>query len=177
MALKTPPEPQACKQFKHLGHLIALPQRLDYPSTRKQRKVRWHAQIENHFPAPKPGKTPSTNNMDTVIIIGTDVFGLSAVDHILQRWPATKLSIISRPSPLAPSEDISKIVRVDYNNPERMREALGAQKDWSSNGFSKLQRGIGRIYSTSRMMSPHLRRLTRLVRSLVCRGENQAMAC
>lgn len=26
-----------------------------------------------------------------------------------------------------------------------MREALGAKKDWSSNGFSKLQRGISRI--------------------------------
>jgi L-2-hydroxyglutarate oxidase LhgO len=83
--------------------------------------------------------------MDRVIIIGTGVFGLSTVDHIHQRWPKTQLSIISRPSRLAPSDDISKIVRVDYSNPERMTEAIEAQKQWNSNSFSKFQSSIGRI--------------------------------
>ncbi|KAK4040369.1 hypothetical protein C8A01DRAFT_15738 [Parachaetomium inaequale] len=83
--------------------------------------------------------------MDRVIIIGTGVFGLSAADHILQRWPNIELSIISRPSPLAPSEDISKIVRIDYNNPKRMEEALGAQREWNSTSFSKFQNEIGRV--------------------------------
>lgn len=83
--------------------------------------------------------------MDRVIIVGTGVFGLSAADHIVQRWPTTKLSVISRPSPLAPSEDISKIVRVDYNNLERMTEAVRTQQQWKGDGFSKLQRGIGRV--------------------------------
>ncbi len=84
--------------------------------------------------------------MDRVIIIGTGVFGLSTADHVLQRWPTTQLSIISRPSRLAPSDDISKIVRVDYNNLERMTEAVETQRQWNnSNSFSKLQRSIGRV--------------------------------
>ncbi len=83
--------------------------------------------------------------MDSVIIIGTGVFGLSTVDHILRRWPTTRLSIISRPSRLAPSDDISKIVRVDYNTSERMTEAVQTQEEWNSDRFSKLRRIIGRI--------------------------------
>ncbi|KAF1949669.1 hypothetical protein CC80DRAFT_484052 [Byssothecium circinans] len=83
--------------------------------------------------------------MDRVIIIGTGVFGVSTADHIRQRWPTTQLSMISQPSRLAPSDDISKIVRVDYSNLERMTEAVETQRQWNSNGFSKLQSSIGRI--------------------------------
>jgi glycine/D-amino acid oxidase-like deaminating enzyme len=83
--------------------------------------------------------------MDKVIIVGTGVFGLSTADHIHQKWPTTQLSIVSRPSPLAPSDDISKIVRVDYNNVERMTEAVEAQKQWNSDRFSRYQRSIGRV--------------------------------
>ncbi|KAH6845135.1 FAD dependent oxidoreductase [Chaetomium sp. MPI-CAGE-AT-0009] len=83
--------------------------------------------------------------MDSVIIIGTGVFGLSAADHIHRKWPTAQLSIVSRPSPLAPSDDISKIVRVDYNNVERMTEAVEAQKQWKSDTFSRYQRSIGRV--------------------------------
>lgn len=84
--------------------------------------------------------------MDKVIIIGTGVFGLSAADHIHQKWPSAQLSIVSRPSPLAPSDDISKIVRVDYSNAERMTEAVEAQSQWNNDAkFSKYQRSIGRV--------------------------------
>lgn len=83
--------------------------------------------------------------MERVIIIGTGVFGLSTAEHIRQRWPETRLSVISQPSRLAPSDDISKIVRVDYNNLERMTEAVEAQRQWNSNKFSQLKRSIGRI--------------------------------
>lgn len=84
--------------------------------------------------------------MGEVIIIGTGVFGLSTADHIRQRLPAIQLSIVSRPSHITPSDDISKIVRVDYNNLERMKEAVKAQEQWDSNkNFSKFQRRIGRI--------------------------------
>ncbi|EAQ92469.1 predicted protein [Chaetomium globosum CBS 148.51] len=84
--------------------------------------------------------------MDRVIIIGTGVFGLSTADHIHQKWPSAQLSIVSRPSTLAPSDDISKIVRVDYSNAERMTEAVAAQKQWNSDTkFSKYQRSIGRV--------------------------------
>ncbi|KAL2144205.1 hypothetical protein VTI28DRAFT_9496 [Corynascus sepedonium] len=83
--------------------------------------------------------------MERVIIIGTGVFGLSTAEHIRQRWPETRLSVISQPSRLAPSDDISKIVRVDYNNSERMTEAVEAQRQWNSNKFSQLKRSIGRI--------------------------------
>jgi hypothetical protein len=84
--------------------------------------------------------------MDRVIIIGTGVFGLSAADHIHQKWPSAQLSIVSRPSPFAPSDDISKIVRVDYSNVERMTEAVEAQKQWSNDPkFSRYQRRIGRV--------------------------------
>ncbi|KAK3906019.1 FAD dependent oxidoreductase [Staphylotrichum tortipilum] len=83
--------------------------------------------------------------MDKFIVIGTGVFGLSAAYHIRQRWPTAQLSVISQPSRLAPSDDISKIVRVDYNNSERMTEAVRAQEQWKGNNFSTLQRSIGRI--------------------------------
>ena len=84
--------------------------------------------------------------MDRVIIVGTGVFGLSTADHIHQKCPSTQLSIVSRPSPLAPSDDISKIVRVDYNNVERMTEAIETQKQWNNDTkFSRYQRSIGRV--------------------------------
>jgi glycine/D-amino acid oxidase-like deaminating enzyme len=84
--------------------------------------------------------------MDRVIIIGTGVFGLSTADHIHQKWPTTQLSVVSRPSPFAPSDDISKIVRVDYSNVERMTEAVEAQKQWNSDTkFSRYQSRIGRV--------------------------------
>lgn len=83
--------------------------------------------------------------MDRVIIVGTGVFGLSTADHVHQRSPTAQLSIISRPSSLAPSDDISKIVRVDYNNPERMTEAVEIQKQWGNSDFSGFQRENGRI--------------------------------
>lgn len=83
--------------------------------------------------------------MDEVIIIGTGVFGLSTAEHIRQIWPKTRLSIVSQPSRLAPSDDISKIVRVDYDNLERMTEAIEAQRQWNNDKFSKFHRTIGRI--------------------------------
>lgn len=90
--------------------------------------------------------SPPYHSMDRVIIIGTGVFGLSTADHIHQKWPSAQLSIVSRPSTLAPSDDISKIVRVDYSNAERMTEAVAAQKQWNSDTkFSKYQRSIGRV--------------------------------
>ncbi|KAJ5806870.1 hypothetical protein N7474_010462 [Penicillium riverlandense] len=83
--------------------------------------------------------------MDRIIIIGTGLFGLSTADHVRKRYPATPLSIISRPSPLAPSDDIAKIVRVDYNNVDRMTEAVELQKQWNNDHFTDGYRKIGRV--------------------------------
>lgn len=83
--------------------------------------------------------------MDRVIIIGTGVFGLSTVDHILRRWPTTQLTVISQPSRLAPSDDFSKIVRVDYPTLERMTEAVNTQEQWNSTDFAKFRYDVGRI--------------------------------
>jgi glycine/D-amino acid oxidase-like deaminating enzyme len=85
-------------------------------------------------------------DMDRIIIIGTGVFGLSTADYVRKRYPDTQLSIISRPLRLAPSDDIAKVVRIDYTSPERMTEAMEAQRQWTSNDiFAKVYRSIGRI--------------------------------
>lgn len=59
--------------------------------------------------------------------------------------PAIQLIIISYPSHLAPSDDIAKIVRVDYNNVDRMTEAVKLQKQWKNDHSTDVYRNIGRI--------------------------------
>jgi len=99
--------------------------------------------------------------MDRVIIIGTGVFGLSTVDHILRRSPTTQLTIISQPSRLAPSDDFSKIVRVDYPTSERMTEAVETQEQWNNSDFSKFQRKIGRIMIFEPDDTPRLEKINK----------------
>ncbi|KAI0388558.1 FAD dependent oxidoreductase [Xylariaceae sp. FL0594] len=84
-----------------------------------------------------------------IIIIGTGVFGLSAANHIHQKLPHAKLSIISRPSHLAPSDDISKVVRVDYTDLDRIKEARESLDQWWKD-FPKVIRSTGRIVVSSK---------------------------
>jgi len=51
-------------------------------------------------------------------VIGTGVFGISTAEHLGERWPTRRLFVVSRPSPLAPSDNNTKIVRTDYPSPE-----------------------------------------------------------
>jgi L-2-hydroxyglutarate oxidase LhgO len=85
------------------------------------------------------------HKMGKVIIVGAGVFGLSAALIISQRWPNLQISIVDKPSRNAPSQDISKIVRIDYNNEPWMIEALEARRRWISGPFAEFQRTVGRI--------------------------------
>lgn len=86
--------------------------------------------------------------MADIYIIGHGVFGLSTLNHVLKRFPKRRLSVISQTSDLAASDDIAKIVRVDYSNSRRMVEAAEAQKKWKGEAqFSSYYREVGRIIS------------------------------
>ncbi|KAF2838459.1 hypothetical protein M501DRAFT_1004180 [Patellaria atrata CBS 101060] len=84
----------------------------------------------------------------TIYIIGYGVFGLSAALHLSKVISETsaKLVILSHPSPQSPSNDISKIVRIDYANVDRMKEALHAQGFWKNDVlFSRFYQSVGRV--------------------------------
>lgn len=86
------------------------------------------------------------DNGHPIIIVGDGVFGLSTADHVRKRCPAAPLSIISHPSPQAPSNDDAKIVRIDYPYKERMKEAIESQRLWKTElSFSPYYHSIGRL--------------------------------
>jgi glycine/D-amino acid oxidase-like deaminating enzyme len=81
-----------------------------------------------------------------LVVIGTGVFGISTAEHMTERWPTRQLFVVSRPSPLAPSDDNTKIIRTDYPSPERTKESIAAQEMWiSTSSFSPFYRTIGRL--------------------------------
>jgi glycine/D-amino acid oxidase-like deaminating enzyme len=95
------------------------------------------------------------------IVIGSGVFGLSTVLHILPERNAkpdrrTDVTLISCPQPEAPTEDISKIIRVDYTSECRMKEAIRAQVCWKTDEiFEAFYQPVGRIvgYSEQRLQT------------------------
>jgi len=56
------------------------------------------------------------------------------------------LTILSHHQPQEPSDDISKIVRIDYSRVERMQEAIRAQEHWKGDErFRQFYLPVGRI--------------------------------
>ncbi|KAH7303588.1 hypothetical protein B0I35DRAFT_485069 [Stachybotrys elegans] len=82
--------------------------------------------------------------MSKVVIIGAGTFGLSTAKCIHTTRPSTQLSVVSSPSKLAPTDDYSKVVRIDYTSPERMEEAIATSMAWDME-FPHYQRHIGRV--------------------------------
>ena len=81
------------------------------------------------------------------IIVGFGVFGASTALEILKSSSKVKLTIISdhRRKGQA-SNDISKIVRIDYDNPRRMQEAIRAWKYWQTyQPFMTYYQAVGRL--------------------------------
>jgi NADH dehydrogenase FAD-containing subunit len=81
----------------------------------------------------------------SIIVIGAGVAGISACLHIGDTNPAWRITLVSDHSPMEPSGDYSKIVRVDYENEERMREAQKAQNAWKSGSFAPYYSECGRL--------------------------------
>ncbi|KAB5517295.1 hypothetical protein GE09DRAFT_568418 [Coniochaeta sp. 2T2.1] len=65
--------------------------------------------------------------------------------HISKMCPCRPQSLISLHSPMEPSNDHSKIVRIDYENVERMREAQTAQSCWMEGSFARYYYREGRL--------------------------------
>lgn len=72
---------------------------------------------------------------DSFLIVGSDVFGLSASTHL--RRQERQFRICAKGEPHAPSQDIAKILRTDYPGLVRMKEAQAAYKFWTTDGFHK----------------------------------------
>ncbi len=80
-----------------------------------------------------------------VLVIGSGVAGVSACLHISEKCPTTQLSLVSHHSPIAASDDHSKIVRIDYANEARIREAQLAQNGWIQGSFAPYHTSCGRV--------------------------------
>ena len=64
-----------------------------------------------------------------IVVTGDGVFGLSTALHILDTR-FVDIVVISNPEREAPSEDGTKIMRIDYTSVRRMEEAICAQIFW-----------------------------------------------
>lgn len=58
-----------------------------------------------------------------IFIIGGGVMGLSTAWHLLND-ERNDVTIYDHQDDVAPSRDVSKILRIDYPNPERMKEVM-----------------------------------------------------
>jgi glycine/D-amino acid oxidase-like deaminating enzyme len=93
------------------------------------------------------------------IIIGSGVSGTSTTLHLLDAVEenSTVLTIISRHQSLEPSDDISKIVRIDYATVSRMKEAICAQQHWQNNNrFKPFYQPVGRVVAYDESNLPTL---------------------
>ena len=66
-----------------------------------------------------------------VIIIGGGVFGLSSARYLLKDR-SNDVTICDRSDDLAPSRDVSKILRIDYPDAQRMRDVIRSKHSWTS---------------------------------------------
>lgn len=65
------------------------------------------------------------------LIIGGGAFGLSTAWRHLQNGH-NDVTICDHPDDIAPSRDVSKICRIDYPDPERMKETIRSELLWES---------------------------------------------
>lgn len=64
------------------------------------------------------------------VVIGDGVLGTAAALHFIDCGRGDELTVISFRVPEAPSEDSSKIVRIDYPSQEPMKHAIRADERW-----------------------------------------------
>jgi glycine/D-amino acid oxidase-like deaminating enzyme len=77
------------------------------------------------------------------LIIGFGVYGISTALHL---GPSARLTVVSYRQACEPSNDIAKIVRVDYDSVQRMEEAIYAQNLWREDArFTPFYRPCGRL--------------------------------
>ena len=80
------------------------------------------------------------HTMDSTLIIGAGIFGISTAYHLALKHPNAKITILDRcPAPSAPaaSTDLNKIVRADYSNPLYMNLGFEAISAWKELPFFK----------------------------------------
>ena len=84
-----------------------------------------------------------------IIIIGGGVFGLSSAWHLLKE-ESNDVTIYDRSDHLAPSRDVSKILRIDYPSVQRMRDVMRSQHSWGSESvFQPFYHRTGRVVAYS----------------------------
>lgn len=84
-----------------------------------------------------------------IIIIGGGVFGLSSAWHLLKDR-SNDVTLCDHFNHIAPSQDVSKILRIDYPDAQRMREAIRSKASWASQSvFQSFYHRTGRIVAYS----------------------------
>lgn len=84
-----------------------------------------------------------------VIIIGGGVFGLSSARHLLKE-SSNDVTICDHVDHLAPSRDVTKILRIDYPDAQRMRDVIRSKHSWASdNVFRPFHYCTGRVVAYS----------------------------
>lgn len=75
--------------------------------------------------------------------------GLSTAWHLLKD-ERNDVTVLDHPDPLAPSRDVSKFLRVDYTDPERMKLVMKSEELWEKDDlFEPFLHRIGRIVAYS----------------------------
>ena len=84
-----------------------------------------------------------------IIIIGGGTFGLSSAWHLLKDR-TNDVTLCDNLDHIAPSRDVSKILRVDYPGAQRMRDAIRSRDSWTSESvFQSFYHPTGRIVAYS----------------------------
>ena len=98
------------------------------------------------------------SNRRSVLIIGGGVFCLSSAWHLLKEH--NELIVLDHQEQIAPSQDVSKFFRINYIDPERMREVIRSQALWEhDNIFSPFLTCTGRVVAYSAAHSSTLARI------------------
>lgn len=98
-----------------------------------------------------------TETRRNILIIGGGVFGLSSAWHLLNDR-RNDVTICDHVYNVAPSRDVSKIIRIDYPDPERMEEVIGFKHLWENDDvFKPFYQHTGRVaaYSSSQIETLH----------------------
>ena len=84
-----------------------------------------------------------------IIIIGGGAFGLSSAWHLLKDR-SNDVTLCDHFDHVAPSRDVCKILRIDYPDAQRMRDAIRSKDSWASQSvFQSLYHRTGRIFAYS----------------------------
>ncbi len=85
-----------------------------------------------------------------ILIIGGGVMGLSTAWHLLNDG-RNNVTICDSQDDVAPSRDVSKILRIDYPDPERMKEVMRSKSLWENDPvFNDYYKRTGRVVAYSK---------------------------